>query len=72
MSFGPVVYSTLGMSAFWEIREKTLKTNEICRVFRGRALGVDLGSISGGFLYPFGVAGRPKSEKRRSRKLNEK
>ena len=72
MSFGRVIYSTLGMSAFWEIHEEINKTIEICRVFRGRALGVDLGSISGGFWYPFGAAGRPKSEKRRSRKLNEK
>ena len=49
MSFGHVIYSTLGMSAFWEIHEEINKTIEICRVFRGRALGVDLGSISDGF-----------------------
>ena len=49
MSFGLVIYSTLGLSAFLEIHEEIHKTMEICRVFRGRALGVDLGSISDGF-----------------------
>ena len=43
MAFGRVIYSTVGMSAFREIHEKIVKTNEIFRVFLGRALGVGLG-----------------------------
>ena len=64
MSFGPVIYSTLGMSAFFQIHEEINKTIEICIVFRGRALGVDLGSISGGFWDNFGSMWMPKIGKK--------
>ena len=67
-----MIYSSLGISAFREIHEKIVKTNEICGVFPGRALGVDLGSISGGFWDQFGSMWCPKSRKRRSRNSNEK
>ena len=35
MSFYTVIYRSLGMSAFWEIVEKTMKIDEICRFFSG-------------------------------------
>ena len=35
MSFYTVIYSSLGMSAFWEIVEKIVKISEICRFFSG-------------------------------------
>ena len=72
MSFYIVIYSSLGMSAFWEIHEKVSEISEICGFFLGRALGVDLGSISGGFRDNFGSSWYPKSEKRRSINVNEK
>ena len=64
MSFYTVIYSSLGMSAFWEIHEKVVKIYEICWFFLGRALGVDLGSISCGFWYPFGSSWVPKIGKK--------
>ena len=72
MSFYIIVYSSLGMSAFWEIHEKVVNICEICVFFLGRALGVDLGSISGGFGDQFGSMWYPKSRKRRSRNSNKK
>ena len=54
MPFCIVIYNSLGMSAFWEIHEKVVKISEICGVFLGRALGVDLGSIVNGFRDHFG------------------
>ena len=35
MSFYTVIYSSLGMSAFWEIDEKIAKICEICGFFLG-------------------------------------
>ena len=35
MSFYIVIYSSLGMLAFWEIHEKVVKINEICGFFSG-------------------------------------
>ena len=35
MSFYIVIYSSLGMSAFWEIGEKIAKISEICGFFSG-------------------------------------
>ena len=72
MSFYIVIHSSSGMSAFLEIHEKVGKISEICGFFLGRALGVDLGSISGGFGDHFGSSWEAKSEKRRSRNPNEK
>ena len=63
MSFGHVIYSTLGMAAFWEIHEKTVKTHEIFRVFLGRALGVGLGFILGEFLDHLGRLGAQNRKK---------
>ena len=54
MSFCIDMYSTLGMSASWEVHEKIVKIHEICGFFIGRALGVDFGSISDGFQDYFG------------------
>ena len=51
------------MLAFWEIHKKIVKTNKTCRVFPGRVLGVDLGSISMDFGTILGAFGCPKSEK---------
>ena len=59
-----VIYSSLGMSAFWEIHEKVWKISEILGFFLGRALGVDLGSISGGFWDPLGTSWVPKIGKK--------
>ena len=72
MSFGLVIYTTLGMSGCWEIHEKIVKTSEICRVFPGRALGVDLGSIPRRLWDHLGSIWVAKIGKRRSRNLNEK
>ena len=36
MSFYTVLYSSLGMSTFWEIVEEVCKINEICRFFSGK------------------------------------
>ena len=63
MSFGPVIYSTLGMSAFWEIHEKTVKTNDISRVFLGRVLGVGLGFIFDGSWDHLGRLGAQNQKK---------
>ena len=52
------------MSAFWKIYEEVFKIIEICRVFLGRALGVDLGSISDGFWDHFGTMWVPKIGKK--------
>ena len=49
------------MSAYWEIHEKIVETHKICRVFPRRALGVDLGSISGGFGCPKSGEGDPET-----------
>ena len=35
MSFYGVIYSSLGMSAFWEIHEKVVKIRGICGFFSG-------------------------------------
>ena len=35
MSFYTVIYSSLGMSASWEIHEKVVKITEICWFFSG-------------------------------------
>ena len=63
-SFYTVIYSSLGMSAFWEIHEKVRKISEICGFFPGRALGVDLGSIFDGFWAHFGSSWVPKVGKK--------
>ena len=54
MSFYTVIYSSLGMSASWEIHEKVVKINEIRRFFSGGRwewtwgqFRVDLGTILG-------------------------
>ena len=54
MSFYIVIYSSLGMSAFWEIVEKIVKVIEICRFFSGgrwdwiwAQFFVDFGTILG-------------------------
>ena len=54
MSFYIVIYSSLGMSAFWEIVEKIVKISEICRFFSGgrwdwiwAPFCVDFGTILG-------------------------
>ena len=54
MSFYTVIYSSLGMSTFWEIVEEVCKINEICRFFSGKhwewtwaPFRVDLGTIWG-------------------------
>ena len=54
MSFYSVIYSSLGMSAFWEIIEKIVKISEICWFFSGGPwewiwvpFQVDFGTISG-------------------------
>ena len=54
MSFYIVIYSSLGMSAFWEIVEKIVKIIEICRFFSGgrwdwiwAPFFVDFGTILG-------------------------
>ena len=63
-SFYTVIYSSLGMSAFWEIYEKVVKISEIWGFFLERALGADLGSISGGFWDDFGGSWVPKVGKK--------
>ena len=54
MSFYTIIYSSLGMSTFWEIVEEVCKINEICRFFSGKhwewtwaPFRVDLGTIWG-------------------------
>ena len=54
MSFYTVIYSSLGMSASWEIHEKVVKITEICRFFSGgrwdwiwAPFSVDFGTILG-------------------------
>ena len=54
MSFYIVIYSSLGMSAFWEVVEKIVKIIEICRFFSGgrwdwiwAPFCVDFGTILG-------------------------
>ena len=54
MSFYIGIYSSLGMSAFWEIGEKIVKVSEICRFFSGgrwdwiwAPFSVDFGTILG-------------------------
>ena len=60
------------MSAFWEIHEKVRKISEICRFFLGRALGVDLGSISGAFWGHFGSSWVPEIGKKAIQKPQRK
>ena len=54
MSFYTVIYSSLGMSASWEIHEKVVKITEICWFFSGgrwewtwAPFRVDFGTILG-------------------------
>ena len=63
MSFYTVIYSSLGMSAFWEIQEKVLKSMEFLGFFSGgrwewiwAPFRVDLGTI-------LGAAGRQNRKK---------
>ena len=69
MSFYIVIYSSLGMSASWEIHEKVVKITEICWFFSGgrwewtwAPFRVDFGTL-------LGAVGCPKVEKMRSRNL---
>ena len=65
MSFYIVIYSSLGMSAFWEIVEKIVKISEICGFFSGgpwewiwAPFRVDFGTISGAV----GIQNRKKGD----------
>ena len=55
-----------------ESRAEIVKIGEICRVFPGRALAVDLGPIAGGFRDHSGSIWVPKMERMQSRNSNEK
>ena len=71
MSFYIVIYSSLGMSAFWEIHEKVQNHGNLWGFSREGA-GSRLGPISGGFWDHFGSSWYPKSENGGPGNLNEK
>ena len=72
MSFYTVIYSSLGMSASWEIHEKVVKITEICWFFSGGRWEWTWAPFRVDFRTILGACGCPKSEKRRSRNLKEK
>ena len=66
-----VIYNSLGMSAFWGMCEKIVKTSQIWRGVLRRALGLDLGSISGGFGDHFGTSWVPQIERKKKKTIQK-
>ena len=63
MSSCILICSSLGTSALWEVHKEGFTISEICKVFLGWALGVDLGHFQVDFGTILGAVGNPKSGK---------
>ena len=72
MSFYIVIYSSLGMSAFWEIHEKVAKIIKIVGSFSGGRREWTWAPFQVDFGVSLGSVGAQNRKKRRSRNLNEK
>ena len=72
MLFCIVIYSTLGMSAFWEIHEKIVKINEIAGFFSEGPWEWTRAPFRMDFGTTVGAVGYLKSEKVRAQNFREK
>ena len=63
MSFYTVIYSSLGMSACWEINEKITKITEICGFFSGGRWEWTWASFRVDFETIWGAIGRQSRKK---------
>ena len=63
MSFYIVIYSSLGMSAFWEVVEKSVKLIRNCRFFWGGRWDWNRAGLRVDFVITLGAAGCQTAEK---------